>query len=114
MPEASLKKWLTEASRIQAPVYLRGLKNDSLKETLAALQSLEGDTQGVLIDPRIFQQWDITQVPAVVAQTEHEHRIFLGDVGLIYALEAIHQHWDGHNLSLQTLISTLRSDDATH
>lgn len=92
MPKASLKGWMTQAQRINAPIYIRGLINNSFKDTFKAVGELVEDQKGgVLIDPPLFKKYSITQVPAVVVR-EQDSNLFdvvYGDVTLDYALEKI-------------------------
>jgi type-F conjugative transfer system pilin assembly protein TrbC len=69
-----LKQLLADAKKYQAVLVLRGLKNNSFKDTVAYLQSLglQEEAEGFLIDPPLFQQFDVTQVPTyVLAHTQN-------------------------------------------
>lgn len=70
MPQFSLLQWMSEAERSGATVVLRGLVNDSLPETKKwigeLVYQLPKSQGGVAIDPPLFQQFVVTQVPTVV------------------------------------------------
>jgi conjugal transfer pilus assembly protein TrbC len=101
MPRASLKQWLTQARRIQAPVVVRGLVNNSFKTTLKRVQTLQGrHGTGVQLNPLVFRRFQITRVPAVVvthgtdpmqrgAASPLTYDVVYGDVSLRYALNQL-------------------------
>lgn len=114
MPKASLQTWLTEAAKTNTDVYLRGFKNNSMKETLHAIQVLDlaDKAGGLQIDPRVFRENAITQVPAVIVHERGENHIFFGDTGLEYALSAIANQTHGDLVGLYAMIERLRQKDA--
>ncbi len=105
MPLGSLQQWAAQAQKIHAPLIVFGLINDSFLETQKVVKqmSVNGLMGGVVIDPRLFRQYHITQVPAVVVRQTRETACFpsqscwhpetidvvIGDVGLENALQAI-------------------------
>jgi conjugal transfer pilus assembly protein TrbC len=105
MPEASLRALIAQAVRTDAVLVLRGAKNGSVRQTLAAARTLIG-TQGVAwqIDPPAFTRYHVTTAPTFVltkasAQPnacgngvcipEGDFAKVSGDVSLEYALAAI-------------------------
>lgn len=83
MPEESLRALVADARAAGVPVMLRGFVNGSLGETARAMHGLlsvgqEGvapeDAQsllgGVMVDPRAFRIFDVTQVPAFIAANQ--------------------------------------------
>lgn len=111
MPKASLKGWMTQAQKINAPIYIRGLVNNSFKDTFKAVGELVEDQKGgVLIDPPLFKKYSITQVPAVVVREQDSNLfdIVYGDVTLDYALEKIVKM--SSRTDLAPAISMLRGD----
>jgi conjugal transfer pilus assembly protein TrbC len=105
MPDESLKEWIREANLIGAPVVMRGFTNNSFKETVNKIYLLTKENQGgVQIDPALFQKYQITKVPAVVAIKEQncmanmsctlDYDIVYGDVTLAYALNKIQNQED--------------------
>ncbi|ADM08213.1 hypothetical protein PB2503_00662 [Parvularcula bermudensis HTCC2503] len=73
MPEQSLRQLVLDAHKAQVPVLLQGFVGGSLKETATRMRALLGaDTGqdllgGVVIDPRAFRIFRVTEVPAFIA-----------------------------------------------
>jgi conjugal transfer pilus assembly protein TrbC len=108
MPRASLQLLTDQAARSGAVLVLRGLKSNSMRETLAAVSSLIGERQVAwVIDPEAFTRHRIERAPTFVlslddrADTADELRhgcrtppAFVsvsGDVSLDHALDT----WPG-------------------
>jgi type-F conjugative transfer system pilin assembly protein TrbC len=93
MPEPSLKQWLIEAHQAGAHVVIRGLKNNSFKETASIMTKLLKDTNagGIELNPVAFQKYKITKVPAVVVvnNESQNYDVVYGNVTLEYALKEI-------------------------
>ena len=90
MPKESIKGWMNEAEKIHAPVVIRGLVNNSFKETLKCVNELVGDNKGGLqLDPVLFTEFKVKQVPAVVARNNNDYDIIYGDTHLDYSLQKI-------------------------
>jgi conjugal transfer pilus assembly protein TrbC len=102
MPEAALKRLVTQATRVRARLVLRGLSEGSLVRTAARIQGLVGQQQAaVQIDPRGFDRYAVRQVPTFVlarganaggctaGQCSGMHAAVAGDVSLDYALRQI-------------------------
>ena len=64
--EKNLENLIKLASNYNGAVILRGFKNDSFKETAAFLSKFSTDKEGVLIDPNLFIEYQVTKVPAFV------------------------------------------------
>lgn len=109
MPKESIKGWMNEAKKINAPVVIRGLVNNSFKETIRKLNDLMSDNQGgVQLDPVLFNQFNIKQVPAVVVRDGKLHDVVYGDVHLDYALQTIIKRDDGLSSLAEKSLATLR------
>lgn len=93
LPEQSLRQWINDAHKFGANVIIRGLKNNSFKDTAMAMSKLlaEDKAGGVDLNPIAFQEFKITQVPAVVVVDEnsHDYDVVYGNVSLEYALQTI-------------------------
>ncbi|MEW8701733.1 MAG: type-F conjugative transfer system pilin assembly protein TrbC [Candidatus Thiodiazotropha sp.] len=106
MPQASLKKLARQAAHVKAPLILRGFIEGNLDATARFMSDILGDGEPsahALIDPRLFDRFDVKQVPAVVLvpdgacvagvqtcpKTTLAHVHVAGDVTLDYALEHI-------------------------
>jgi type-F conjugative transfer system pilin assembly protein TrbC len=114
LPEASLRTLIAQSRSIGAALVLRGLLDDSMQRTVERLGQLLGgddDAPGnqrpgpepnLMIDPTLFERFDVTTVPSFVLPTKTpascepagpcatpEHVKLAGDVGLEYALEVM-------------------------
>jgi conjugal transfer pilus assembly protein TrbC len=105
MPRGSLRSLIAQGELAGVPIVLRGLVNNSVEDTMQAVHSLyvEGERQesGAVIDPTLFERFDIKQVPTVVvAETPAvacsveacptpAHVKIAGDVPLRYSLDRI-------------------------
>lgn len=106
MPDQSLQQWFEQASRIHAPLVIRGLVDDSFPATQQRIATLIGGDENkkiaVVLDPRLFVDYQITQVPAVVVRnrslqclptqscpTIYPYDVVYGDVPLDTALRTI-------------------------
>jgi len=95
MPDASIQQWLDAAHRYHASVLIRGLVNNSFRNTTAKVLSLVKDTEGqkaktgVSLDPVAFQKYNINRVPAVVVTHGDAFDVIYGEVSLRFALNKI-------------------------
>jgi conjugal transfer pilus assembly protein TrbC len=70
MPESSLKRIASEAKKIKARLVINGLYQDDWKSTQIKIGSIFGETGVFEIDPRLFNQFKINSVPALVLHDE--------------------------------------------
>ncbi len=120
MPETSLRSLLAEAARVDSPVVLRGLVDNSMKRTVARLGELLGtgnssETTGepspsLAIDPTLFERFGVDKVPTFVLPLDTiapctpegcpvpTHLKVAGDVSLVYALGVMAREADGTTL----------------
>ena len=71
MPQASLRLLTGQAERAQATLVLRGLKNDSMKQTLETVQALIGERKvNWQIDPEAFVRYGVRHAPTFVLLTD--------------------------------------------
>ena len=108
MPRVSLQRLTDQASRSGAVLVLRGLKSQSMRETLQAVSELIGSRQVAwVIDPDAFTRYGVEKAPTFVLHlNESDARSSIrrctdgcatptafvsvaGDVSLDYALEAL-------------------------
>jgi len=80
MPMETLKTLNQQAIQHGGKLVFRGLVNNSFKEMALKLRELSAEA---LIDPTLFEKYQITQVPAIV---KGHHKI-VGNISLTYALE---------------------------
>lgn len=72
MPRASLQLLTDQAARSGAVLVLRGLKSNSMRDTLAAVSSLIGERQVAwVIDPEAFARHRIERAPTFVLSLDH-------------------------------------------
>lgn len=110
MPKESIKAWIDQAGKIGAGVYIRGLVNNSFKDTAKAVSDLVQDNKGgLLIDPTLFKKYVIVQVPAVVLVDKENFDLVYGDVTLDCALEKINKSKGGERRDLLEAIKKVRS-----
>lgn len=127
MPRESLKSWIAQARTINAPIYIRGLINNSFQETTKAVSELVKEQPGgLLIDPTMFKKYSIAQVPAVVivkkeimqkarketfVADKNTFDVIYGDVTLDYALEKLQAIAELHiQQQLKIAIKKLRNN----
>lgn len=94
MPPTSLRQWFLQAKKINAALVIRGLVEDSFSKTQQIVSQFSNESHnGVIIDPRLFQFYKITQVPAVVVRdtsaSDDAYAVVIGDVGLETALSTL-------------------------
>ena len=108
MPRASLELLTDQASRAGAVLVLRGLKSQSMRETLAAVSDLIGNRKVAwIIDPEAFARFSVNKAPSFVlaltdggpedaqrgcgagCATRAAFVSVAGDVSLDYALEVM-------------------------
>jgi conjugal transfer pilus assembly protein TrbC len=106
MPRASLQLLTDQAARSGAVLVLRGLKANSMRETLAAVSSLIGERQVAwVIDPEAFARYRIERAPTFLlslddradtgtgcgtdCRTPHAFVSVSGDVSLDHALDTL-------------------------
>ncbi|WP_434778547.1 type-F conjugative transfer system pilin assembly protein TrbC [Neisseria sp. Ec49-e6-T10] len=114
MPEASLMRIASEAKKTGAILVLRGFKNGSMKETVAASQNINGLGAQVMIHPELFTQFNVVDVPTfALAKTSDElsgcandeqatcteHYVIKGDVSLHAVLEKFEENKTSVTLS---------------
>ncbi|MDT1914036.1 type-F conjugative transfer system pilin assembly protein TrbC, partial [Acinetobacter baumannii] len=67
MPEEDIRNLINEMAKVKGGVVIRGLVDDDFKKTVAKVASLKTkDGAGLMIDPTLFQLFDVKQVPTYV------------------------------------------------
>ncbi|WP_300002359.1 type-F conjugative transfer system pilin assembly protein TrbC [uncultured Cedecea sp.] len=96
IPEDTLSNMLSDARRYQAEPVMRGLINDDMKFTAAAILKLvnKGSTDGVQIDPTLFSDYNVKAVPALVMTCERGFDVIYGNIKIRQALEKIEKEGD--------------------
>jgi conjugal transfer pilus assembly protein TrbC len=96
MPEKLLEQTIKEATHYHAPVLLNGLYKDSMQETTIKLFELTKrvPNASIQIDPTAFENFGISQVPAVVVSNSHNFDVVIGNVTLEKALAEVNTYGD--------------------
>lgn len=124
IPQPSLARLVEQASRAGATLVLRGLKAQSLRETLAAVRPLiEAHPVAWVIDPEAFTRYQVTLAPTFVLTLIEPSKetdqapcgsacaaptsfvSVVGDVSLDYALDAIARQ---HLAAMPTVTALLK------
>lgn len=117
MPKQSLIAVLHDAQKIQAPVLLQGLVENSFKATFLRMSELvqQAGGGGVSIDPTAFEHYRITQVPTVVVLGDTEPCIdkMVGDIPLSAALKNLQNHGNCSSPEIPLLLQRLEKGN-TH
>lgn len=124
MPQGSLRRLVDQAERAGAVLVLRGLKNQSMRQTVAAVSELLGQRKaGWVIDPEAFERYGVEAAPTFLltmgedaptcsAATCTVPRPFIsvsGDVSLDYALDHMARRHPGASAVAGPYLSRLRS-----
>jgi conjugal transfer pilus assembly protein TrbC len=124
MPQGSLRRLVDQAERAGAVLVLRGLKNQSMRQTVAAVSDLLGQRKaGWVIDPEAFERHGVEAAPTFLLTTGEDAppctattctvpRPFVsvsGDVSLDYALEHMARRHPGAAAVAVPYLSRLRS-----
>ncbi len=93
MPETALKQLANDLKKINGALVIRGLINNSLKDTSLYLQKLG---EGVLLDPTLFDKFNVVAVPTFIivegdlkSEQTPKHDRIQGNVSLKFALEKV-------------------------
>lgn len=110
MPKTSLEQLMRDAKKAGVTLVLRGLKNNSFRETLSELQPLVENSQGgLMINPQLFDQYQIKKVPTFVYQFDDVADSISGDVSLTYAVNRIASRGEADKALIHKIQSRLRS-----
>ena len=134
VPAASWRQWANDAARSGAPLVLRGVASEGLRQTAADIRARLGGHDvgtrigsgaGIAIDPRLFRLFDIARVPAVVVvpggvpacesrgcsdDLPPPHDVIAGNIGLVSALEAIASEGETGRETARLYLDRLRGD----
>jgi len=127
MPRPSLERLVDQASRTGATLVLRGLKAQSLRQTLAAVRPLiETHRVAWVIDPEAFARYQVTVAPTFVLTQGDATQVadrsqchngctnptsyvsVAGDVSLGYALDAMSRQRPALVPAVAVLLEQLR------
>ena len=109
LTENTLIELAKQAKKYNGIMVFRGFKNGSFKEMIAALRNtVEKSGSGVIIDPTLFTEYNITAVPTFVVTDHKGHDKLSGNVTIDFALEKIAEQGE-----LKALAQQLLQDGAT-
>ena len=86
MPKELLASLDQQSKQVGAKLVIRGLKNNSFKETFEFAKSIDGQGIRIDIDPKAFDEFEVTQVPAFVLNQNNQYDKIVGNVSIVYAL----------------------------
>lgn len=84
MPKESLKALAVEAKKHKAVLVIRGLIENSFLKTAMFLKNLG---EGVVLDPLLFQEYNVVIVPTFIEAHTAGYKKISGNITLAYALE---------------------------
>jgi conjugal transfer pilus assembly protein TrbC len=131
MPRASLQLLTDQAARAGAVLVLRGLKSQSMRQTVAVVQELIGKRRVAwVIDPEAFTRFAVRQAPTFVltltddvndaqrgcnagCATPASFVSVAGDVSLDYALETIQRRQPEAAPRAEPILKRLRASPAS-
>lgn len=87
MPKEVIQNYDIIARKIGAKLIIRGLINNSFKETMSYIKKLNEQGMIIDIDPRPFSDFKINFVPSFVINSGDKYDKLVGNVSVIYALE---------------------------
>lgn len=96
IPEEGLLPMLGDANRLGIPATIRGWLNNDLRKTAATMFELSRKDKniGVQIDPTLFQQYNITAVPALVVTCPGHFDVIRGSLPLQSMLQKVAEQGD--------------------
>lgn len=91
MAPKSIRQWAQQAQTLGAVLVIRGLVNNSFRQTIILAQNLfsKDNSGGFIVDPFKFKEYAIDVVPTVVLASDIGVDYVRGDIGLIEALKII-------------------------
>lgn len=94
MPRASLENLLKDASKHNAVLVMRGLKDDSFKKTAEFLQTFKDSQQGEVIEinPELFDIYQIKKAPVfILVKNNKQINRLSGNVTLEFAARKLRE-----------------------
>ncbi len=86
MPASTLVALSDQVSKAGGRLVIRGLKNNSFEDTVAAVKGLSENGVAIDINPKVFREFKIIKVPSFVVISPNGIDKMTGNVGLRYAL----------------------------
>lgn len=86
MPNNLIANYAKFAQKIGANLVIRGLKNNSFKETIEYIKQIEKQGLKIAIYPQIFKEFQINHVPSFVLSNGKLYDKITGSIGINYVL----------------------------
>jgi type-F conjugative transfer system pilin assembly protein TrbC len=86
LPKTLLKNLDKAAKKIGAKLVIRGLKDNSFKETLKHIKGIKHEGITIDIDPESFRQFGITHVPSFIVSQGTKYDKLVGNTSIGYVL----------------------------
>lgn len=106
MPDIALKNIMNQAEKYNASVVIRGLINNSMLETLNKINKLVKENKGkggLQIDPNLFDEYKIYQVPAIVLSENNNNDVVYGLGSIEEALQTFVENGSSSDLAKRIL-----------
>lgn len=103
MPNELLLDYQNQIRVFGGRMVIRGLVDGSFKKTIAKLKLPDNKSLIVDINPKLFEQYQVTQVPAIVINDNNSFDKFTGSVSIDYALEQSKEHGDAKLIAAEYL-----------
>jgi conjugal transfer pilus assembly protein TrbC len=103
LPKTLLENLDKAAKKIGAKLVIRGLKDNSFKETLNYIKGIKQEGITIDIDPESFRQFGITHVPAFIVTQDTKYDKIVGNISIAYALNKCASEGDTTLLSKEYL-----------
>jgi len=98
LPKTLLETLDKTARKIGARLVIRGLKDNSFKETLKYIKEIKQEGIIIDVDPEIFKRFQVNLTPAFVISENQKFDKIVGNVSIAYALSRFAS--DGENKEL--------------
>jgi conjugal transfer pilus assembly protein TrbC len=94
MPDNLIRDYIIEARNYDGTVLvLRGFYKNSFRETTHKINKLGDNKQvGVIVDPTLYQKYNIQQVPSIVRVKGNSFDKIDGSISIKYALEKFEEN----------------------
>jgi type-F conjugative transfer system pilin assembly protein TrbC len=122
MAASILKQYATASNKANGVLVLRGLINNSFKQTVSFIRTLDKQGTRTIIDPNAFKLFDVKQVPEIVVIIDNndckwgrcDHTPLFdkisGDITLEYGLEEITKRGEFAKKEATRFLNYLRSE----
>lgn len=106
MPKELLWSYFEQAKLYGGRLVIRGLVDNSFKNTIAAMDL--GNDRRLIVDvnPKLFKEYKITRVPSIIISDAKNVDKFTGTVTVKYALEEVSTKGDTKDLAVKKLSQT--------